>query len=145
MWKVKHTHLPTIHWQNISNSRTVEKFPQRVMFHFQGEEWTFQQVEDYSNQVVQTNRIYWRYLDSRFGNFEWLKLWRTFEVSFKQTHDGIKAKQSCMQSFVEPGCALFPVSGAWQGWHHRSLHGEQVEGPSTKGVWYSAFFVFPEK
>jgi len=32
--------------------RTVDRSPQKVMFHFQDEEWTFQQVEDYSNQVA---------------------------------------------------------------------------------------------
>ena len=36
----------------LSNSRTVDRSPEKVMFHFQDEEWTFQQVEDYSNQVV---------------------------------------------------------------------------------------------
>ena len=34
------------------NSRTVDRSPQKVMFYFQDEEWTFQQVEDYSNQVA---------------------------------------------------------------------------------------------
>lgn len=31
---------------------TVQKFPNKVLFYFKDEEWTFQQVEDYSNRVA---------------------------------------------------------------------------------------------
>ena len=34
--------------------RTVKKFPDKVMFYFQDEEWTFRRVEEYSNQVPGT-------------------------------------------------------------------------------------------
>ena len=29
----------------------MQKFPDKVMFYFQDEEWTFRRVEEYSNQV----------------------------------------------------------------------------------------------
>jgi len=43
-------------WQNLSVpkmfTQTVKRFPQKVMFYFEDETWTFQEVEDYSNQVA---------------------------------------------------------------------------------------------
>ena len=35
---------------------------------------------------------------------------------------------SWLQHSLGPGCTLLSVGWAWQGWHHSSLHGEQVEG-----------------
>ena len=43
-------------WQNLTVpklfTQTAKKFPEKVMFYFEDETWTFQQVEDYSNAVA---------------------------------------------------------------------------------------------
>jgi len=43
-------------WQNLTVpkmfTQTAKKFPDKVMFYFEDETWTFQQVEDYSNAVA---------------------------------------------------------------------------------------------
>jgi solute carrier family 27 fatty acid transporter 1/4 len=43
-------------WQNLTVpkmfSQTVKRFPDKIMFYFEDETWTFQQVEDYSNSVA---------------------------------------------------------------------------------------------
>ena len=43
-------------WQTLTVpkmfTQTAKKFPDKVMFYFEDETWTFQQVEDYSNAVA---------------------------------------------------------------------------------------------
>ena len=48
--------LKKAEWQNLTVpkmfAQTVKRSPNKIMFHFEGATWTFQQVEDYSNQVA---------------------------------------------------------------------------------------------
>ena len=48
--------LKKAEWQNLTVpkmfAQTVKRCPNKIIFHFEDTKWTFQQVEDYSNQVA---------------------------------------------------------------------------------------------
>lgn len=52
-------------WQRLTVpkmfSSTAKKFPEKVMFYFEDQQWTFKQVEEYSNRVANY------FLSLRFG------------------------------------------------------------------------------
>ena len=63
LWLVKKSE-----WQNLTVPRmfqeTAKKFPDKVMFYFEDEQWTFKQVDEYSNKVAN----YFSSLDFKKGD-----------------------------------------------------------------------------